>query len=207
MLMGVNGAGKTTLAPLIAQTLDVPCILDCEERAFSRELAIGVDKSDKQLHRRIVEHCKSMADAWKNDPADVVIVDRFYETYVTESGIGPTEINEIEEYIQSCGLHGLWINLVLPDDFEAMLARFMHTKNQRPDSWFDPSRGSVDERVEYDMRCQDVNRLMQYVSRFAYYEIDTSSMNWLSHAFAASKFIESLNSILECEVLDEIKEN
>ena len=168
--VGVNGTGKTTLANMVANRCKAnggSVILDAEHRAFDRRF---MGRRDTVAHNEIVDSSLALIDEWKRSDANLVIVDRWYETYITECGLPLEYVVEIEGALKSSGFnvhlqHLVIGKTVMSDDRETKLARLAHTKAHRPAEWWDESRGTLEERAEADCRYQSLNR--EFCSRFA----------------------------------------
>lgn len=154
LLIGVNGSGKSTMAKLLTERYP-NCLVDSEERAFDRKY---LGKTDPGTHTSIVDDARTLVEEWKTAPEEIIIVDRWYETYATECELPRTSIDEIEKSIEKAGFHGHVINLIIADNYESMLQRLTHTKNHRDPNWWDPSRGPLEERAQKDLQCQEENR-------------------------------------------------
>jgi len=175
-LVGINGAGKTTVAGLLAKQMPGPVLLDAEKRAFDRRFlrTTEAERADPGLHAAIVAHCREVVAYWREHPARSIVVDRWYETYVTDSGLPDRHVREIEDAIVAAGFAVLLVNLVVAEDLAVLEARLAHTKAHRPAEWWDPSRGSIAERAASDLAAQRRNRQFCRASRFSHIEIDTT---------------------------------
>lgn len=186
-LIGVNGAGKSTLAHKIADRCSAHnghVIVDAEECAFNRKF---MGRRDAATHREIVNHSIALIDDWKRSTANLVIVDRWYETYITECGLEPEHVVEIEDALKESGFNIRLINLVIGsdvryDDYETMHARLTHTKAHRPADWWDESRGTVEERARADCGYQALNRAFASNFAFSSETIATKGMDWDGYA-------------------------
>ena len=174
LLIGVNGSGKSTIAKLLTEKYP-NCLVDSEERAFDRKY---LWKIDPDTHASIVTDAQILVEKWKSAPEEIIIVDRWYETYATDCKLPRTSIDEIERSIEEAGFRCYIVNLVIADDYEGMIWRLTHTKNYRNPDWWDPSRGSLEERAKKDLQCQEENRRFWEMSRLHYHEIYTTDMDW-----------------------------
>jgi ABC-type oligopeptide transport system ATPase subunit len=192
--IGVNGAGKSTLAHNIAERCKAHgghVILDAEERAFDRKF---MGRSDAETHHEIVSHCIALIDDWKRSTANLIIIDRWYETYITECGLKSEHVDEIEDALKESGFNIRLVNLVIGsdvrvDDYETMLARLVHTKAHRPVDWWDESRGTVEERARADCSYQALNKAFASNFPFASVTIATKDMDWDNYA---QRIVDSL---------------
>lgn len=154
LLIGVNGSGKSTVAKLLTEKYP-NSLIDSEKRAFDRKY---MGKTDKNTHKSIVIDAKILLEQWKSTPEKLIVVDRWYETYVTDCKLPQTNVDEIEQSIEETGFRACIVNLIIADDYNTMLQRLEHTKNHRNPDWWDPTRGSLEERTKSDLTCQEENR-------------------------------------------------
>lgn len=153
--IGINGAGKTTLSNRLAtrcelfggkaiRTIDYhPHIPDHEhpdDRAFSRELDRlnnEAGRSDSNIHQQIVKHSLAQIERWKASDANVVVADRWYESY---DGLPSACMDEIEDAIKTSGFRLVRVFLLVSqglgdDSYPVMKARLQQTQTQRGESW------------------------------------------------------------------------
>lgn len=199
--VGICGAGKSTLCGNLARriegyggkvigTIDYdPHTPDSERaaaRAFHRELDqrnIAAGCVDPDVHEAIVKHTLATLTQWVESDANVVLVDRWYESY----DLLPSEhISYIEAAIRSSGFrvhHVLLVvaNSIFGNDQASIRARLLHTKGTRPASWWETGPGSLELWVQDEQGCQDAYRLFVHRSPFGSLEINTSGMDWSAY--------------------------
>lgn len=174
--IGINGAGKTTLSNRMAtrcerfggkaiRTIDYhPHIPDNEhpdDRAFSRELDRlnnEAGRSDSNIHQRIVTHSLAQIERWKASDANVVVEDRWYESY---DGLPSVCMDEIESAIKASGFRLVRIFLLvsqgLGDDACSVIkTRLQNTKTQRGESWV--AGQDIEELVREEIAYQEEYR-------------------------------------------------
>jgi len=197
--VGVSGAGKTTVGDRVGgmckargknvlTTIDWDAHqADCEnsgKRAFNRAF---MGRRDAAAHAEILEHSLRLIKQWEESEASVIIVDRWYETYIGECSLPPDTVRTIEKALQASEFETRIIHLVigrdaLKDDFDTMFARLAHTKDNRPSSWWDPTRGTLEERALADCRYQALDREFCRRGTFPVTTICTRDMDWDRYA-------------------------
>lgn len=195
--VGVCGAGKTTLTNRLAArctahggkaigTLDWDSHTAYgarqSERAFSREFdRISNEGSDPAIHDKIVQHSLSLIDAWKRSDANVVLVDRWYESY---DNFPQQCATQIQNALAESGFKVTVVNLVIAapqadgGDFAAMCARLAHTKANRPESWWTAGMGTLEDMARTECAYQDDYRAFCSRSPFSGIRMPTTDMDW-----------------------------
>lgn len=177
--IGINGAGKTTLSNRLAtrcesfgsnaiRTIDyhphIPDHQHPDDRAFSRELDRlnnEAGRCDPNIHQRIIAHSLAQIDRWKASNANVVVADRWYESY---DGLPAVCMDEIEAAIKASGFRLVRIFLLVSpglgdDDYSTIKHRLQQTKAQRGESWCTGQdlevlvREEMDYQEEYRQFC------------------------------------------------------
>lgn len=174
--IGINGAGKTTLSNRLAtrcerfggkaiRTIDYhPHIPDNEhpdDRAFSRELDRLNNESgrnDSSIHQQIVKHSLAQIERWKTSDANVVVADRWYESY---DGLPSACMDEIEAAIKASGFRLVRIFLLVSqglgdDAYSTVKHRLQQTKAQRCESWC--AEQDLEDLVREEMSYQEEYR-------------------------------------------------
>jgi len=146
--IGVNGAGKSTLAKRLADRCIKHggiVIIDSENRAYNKEFdCANTGSTDQSVHRQVIDGAIALIEEWKRSDANLVIVDRWYESYDIELSLSSLE--EIEAALKSSGFRVRVVHLIVggsfsgADDFASMSARMAHTKANRPAAWWDTGR-------------------------------------------------------------------
>lgn len=168
--IGINGAGKTTLSNRLAtrcerfggkaiRTLDyhphIPDYVQSDDRAYSRELDRlnnEAGRSDSDVHRQIVEHSLVLIKRWQASGANLVVADRWYESY---DGLPSASMDEIEAAIKASGFRLVRIFLLVSqglgdDSYSVIKARLQNTQTQRGESWTAESLEKlVGEEIDY----------------------------------------------------------
>ncbi|CAE6873103.1 hypothetical protein R69746_08574 [Paraburkholderia aspalathi] len=177
--VGICGAGKSTMTSRLATriathggkaigTIDydphTPDHQRAEDRAFNRALDlrnIAAGFTDPEVHDAIVEHTLATLTRWVNSDANVVLVDRWYESY---DQLPPEHVKYIETAIESSGFRVHRVLLAVSDSVfgnedAAIRTRLLHTKGTRPASWWESGPGLLDEWVREEQACQDFYRV------------------------------------------------
>ncbi|WP_186214440.1 hypothetical protein [Burkholderia gladioli] len=196
---GICGAGKSTLSKRIADrimmhggkvigTIDYdPHVPDHErahDRAFSRELDrrnMTAGCNDPAIHEAIVEHALESLSRWVSSDADVVLVDRWVESY---DGLRKDHISRIENAIVSSGFRMKHVLLTVggtSGESASVKARMLHTRGTRPPEWWNSGPASLDEWVQEEVACQNAYREFIQRSPFESITIDTTDMEWSAY--------------------------
>lgn len=196
---GICGAGKSTLSKRMADrimlhggkvigTIDYdPHVPDHErahDRAFSRELDqrnIAAGCNDPAIHEAIVEHALESLNRWVSSDANVVLVDRWMESY---DGLSEGHISRIENAIVSSGFRMKHVLLIVGsanDESESVKTRMIHTRGARPPEWWSSGPASLDEWVREEVACQNAYRGFVQRSPFESITIDTTDMEWSAY--------------------------
>ena len=194
--VGVCGAGKTTLATLLAArctshggktigTIDWdPHTADSDrqsERAFSREFdRISNGGNDPDIHAKIVRHSIGLINAWRRSDANLVLVDRWYESY---DNLPAECLSSIELALSKSGFRVTIVNLLVTSqggetEFEAMRERLAHTRGHRPANWWTPGMGTLDEMAHSECAYQENYQDFCHRSPFAQIRLATTDMDW-----------------------------
>lgn len=181
LLMGIAGAGKTMICDRLAARYAGKIYVDSEQSAFDRKFVEGIDRSDPKLSADIVAHG---LDIVRNFPPTsripIVVVDRWYETYMTSSGLTSDNARRIERAILDRGYKGHLVNCVIDETIEAIAARLQHTRANRSPSWWVTKR-TFEDKVKAELQCQIRNRLNAADSLLTYSEVNTTAMDWERH--------------------------
>ncbi len=188
-LMGICGAGKTTLMARLSEaftaqgkqvltTLDYdPAIADnlqSSSRAFSRELD-HLNNQPGGCADKIEEHALACLQQWQAASADVVLVDRWYESY---DDLPETVIARIERALLDSGLPILQVLLVVGGN---LASRMEYTKNHRSQSWWESGPATLAEWVKEESAYQEAYRQYCERSPFPTLVIDSQEMDWDSY--------------------------
>lgn len=205
--VGICGAGKTTLANRMAKrctahggqaigTIDWdPHVADhvrASERAFSREfdrLNNDANGGDPGIHRQIVDHALALITSWEASNANLVLVDRWYESY---DHLPRGCVEEIEAAIKASGFrmqHVLLLveggpNFAPPSpsrNAKSIRERLLHTKAQRPVAWWATGPASLDAWVQEEGAYQDGYHKFCKASCFKTFSLNTREMDWSSY--------------------------
>jgi len=196
--VGICGAGKSSLCATMAKlcesrgaktvgTIDydphTPDDERAEDRAFSRELDRlnnEASRNDADVHRQIVQLCLAALARWRDSHANVVLVDRWYESY---DDLPAACVQEIEDAIAASGfkMHHVLLLVGGPNEedvADAIQRRLIATKQTRPDSWWPdyPARVAefVGEEVAYQIEYSNFCKR----GKFPYIAVHTDDMDW-----------------------------
>lgn len=198
--VGVCGAGKTTLANRLAArcsshggkaigTLDWdPHTADGErqtDRAFSREFdRISNEGNDPDIHDKIVQHSLGLIDTWKRSAANLVLVDRWYESY---DNFPVDDVEQIERALADSGFRVTVVNLLVAvtnaggTDFDSMCERISRTRASRPASWWTAGMGTLEEMAHSECAYQESYQDFCRRSPFSGIRIPTNDMDWAAY--------------------------
>jgi hypothetical protein len=199
--VGICGAGKSTLSSRLATrigqhggkvigTIDydphTPDTARSAERAFSRELDrrnIEAEYLDPLVHQEIVDHTLAMLGRWAESDANVVLVDRWYESY---DNLPSAHVEYIEAALRSAAFRIRHVLLVVADrvfgdEEPAIRERMLHTKGTRPTEWWDTGPGSLGAWVRDEQACQDNYRMFVHSSPFESVTLNTVKMAWADY--------------------------
>lgn len=197
-LVGICGAGKSTMAGRLARrvtshggkvigTIDYdPHTPDHEraaDRAFSRELDlrnVAAGCADAAVHDTIVEHTLATITRWVKSDANVVLVDRWYESY---DGLSADHIKYIEAAISSSGFRVHHVLLLVEDrplgnEDWVIRDRLLHTKNNRPAEWWSGVPNKLDDFVKEEQAYQEAYGAFLARSPFKSMWVRTTEMEW-----------------------------
>lgn len=197
-LVGICGAGKSTMASRLATriadhggkvigTIDYdPHIPDHErtaDRAFSRELDlrnIAARCADPAVHDEIVAHSLAAIARWTDSDANVVLVDRWYESY---DDLPANHVKRIEAAISSSGLRVCHVLLLVEDkplgnEAWVIRDRLLHTKSNRPAEWWNSGPGTLEAFVKEEQACQEAYGAFLARSPFKSMWVRTTEMEW-----------------------------
>jgi adenylate kinase family enzyme len=192
---GICGAGKTTLSNRIASrchahggvassTLDwdlrVPDQRRLTERAFRRDLdlALIADPTNTAIHRQIVDHSLAVIADWKESKSNLVVVDRFVESY---DHLPPDAVREIQGALAESGFRVSQVLLVIGLELnrhDGIAARLQHTKDHRPAQWWDTTPKDLDVFAEDEAQYQEAYRSYCEASPYDTAVVDTTKMDW-----------------------------
>jgi thymidylate kinase len=192
---GICGTGKTTLSSKIVNrcrahgaiasgTVDwdphVPDHHRLTSRAFRRDLDLAMiaDPLNTDIHRQIVDHSLRMIDEWKKLNANLIVVDRFVESY---DYLPSTAVRAVQSALKSSGftVSQVLLTIGLYGDSHARIAdRLLQTKDHRPKEWWDSGPGDVEQFAAEEVKCQAAYRTYCAASPFATAVIDTTKMEW-----------------------------
>jgi len=221
--VGICGAGKSTLSSRLAVrianhggkvigTIDFdPHTPDTDrsaERAFSRALDqrnIKTSYSDPAVHQEIVDHTLGMLTRWTESDANVVMVDRWYESY---DNLPREHVKYIEAAIQSSGFRVHHVLLRVEDKplgnaENAIRERLLHTKGTRPGTWWDSGPDSLEAWVKAEQAYQDEYDVFLQRSPFMSSWVRTTEMDWdryeddIVHGLIYRRWKEACNTITE----------
>ncbi|MEZ0605714.1 hypothetical protein ACAX43_26630 [Paraburkholderia sp. IW21] len=199
--VGICGAGKSTLSSRLASRIAKhggnvigaidydPHVSDSDrssDRAFSRFLDhrnIRTGCADPVVHQAIVDHTLTTLGCWVASDANVVLVDRWYESY---DGLPHEHIEYIETAVRSSGFRVHHVLLVVADSVFGseegpIRQRLLHTKGTRPAAWWESGPGSLDKWVREEQACQDAYRLFVRCSPFGSLTLSTARMSWAEY--------------------------
>jgi|GEM_PF-4124456 len=217
-LVGICGAGKSTLCKRLADrvvrhggkvigTIDydphTPDHQRTNERAFSRELDrrnIEANFLDPVVHRDIVAHTMTMLGSWMASDANVVLVDRWYESY---DRLPAEHIACIEDTIRGSGFQMRHFFLVVgkdsddreSNDADAIRERLLHAKGTRPASWWESGPDTLEEFVRGEQQCQQDYRAFVERVAFPSATMSTAEMNWKKYEDAIVDTLRSFRSL------------
>lgn len=202
--VGICGAGKTTLTNRLGKrcadhggrivgTIDwdphTPDHERASDRAFSRELDqlnSAANGADPAIHRRIVDHALTMIESWKNTDANLILVDRWYESY---DHLPRDCLDEIEAAINASGFRMRHVLLAVEagpnfappspaNDAQSIRQRLIHTRSNRPNAWWETGPDSLDTWVQEECAYQADYYEFCKGSRFNTLSLNTNEMHW-----------------------------
>ena len=194
--VGVNGAGKSTLALQVSRRLQrrgKTVIRDSEHYAYNPAFDRTIARlSLEEARLRILDRAVSAIESWADVGADVVIVDRWHESYDQE--LLPEQLSVIEAAVRNAGFALQLVHLVVgkdgqSDDFATMFARTAHTRANRPEAWWLRGEGTIAERTMAECAYQQVYRQFCARSPFPSATICTTDMDWAAHEAAVLKLL------------------
>ena len=192
---GICGAGKTTLSNRIVNrsrahggvasgTLDwdphVPDQHRLTERAFRRDLDLAMiaDPANTDIHRQIVDHSLQVIAEWKMSTSNLVVVDRFVESY---DYLPPNDVREVQSALAASGFTVSQVLLVVGlylDRHDGIAVRLRQTKDHRPAQWWESGPGDAELFAAEEVKCQAAYRSYCAASPFRTAVIDTTTMEW-----------------------------
>ncbi|WP_207002611.1 hypothetical protein [Trinickia mobilis] len=196
--VGICGAGKSTLSNRLAAriathggkvigTVDydphTPDTDRAAERAFSRDLDrrnIAAGCTDPAVHQEIVDHTLATLTRWMDSDANVVLVDRWYESYDL---LPADHIKYIEAAISSSGFRVHHVLLLvegkpLGNEDWVIRDRLLHTKGTRPAEWWSGGPGDLEVFVKEEQAYQEEYGAFLARSPFNSMWVRTTEMEW-----------------------------
>lgn len=193
--VGICGAGKTTLSKHMVDrcraqggvtigTLDWdPHVQDesrVADRAFRRDLDLAMiaDPADAMIHREIVNHSLQVIENWKASNANLVVVDRFIESY---DYLPSAAMCEVQSALKESGFIVSQALLVVGlelDRHENIAMRLQHTKEHRPSQWWTTTPQNITVFAEEEAKYQAAYRAYCAASPFGTAVVDTAGMQW-----------------------------
>lgn len=194
--MGMCGAGKTTLSKRLVDrccrdggaavgTMDWdPHVADQEriaERAFRRDLDEAIIKTpeDAAVRREIMRHSLEMVEAWRATDANLIVVDRFIESY---DQIDAQDRRLVQDALAAAGFSVTQVLLMVggirETHLESVVLRVEHTRRHRPESWWASGPASAELWAEGEVRCQSSYLDYCRASPFPTLMLDTTGMHW-----------------------------
>lgn len=197
--IGPCGAGKTTMSTRMAErcrkyggkaigTVDwdphIPDDQRAADRAFSRMLDQrnnAASGKDQAVHEDIVQYSLAMIASWERSDANLVLVDRWYESYDDFPFECATQINNA---LAKSGFTVTVVNLHISapagagSDIDAMSTRLVQTRANRPESWWTSEMGTVVEMARAECAYQDSYREFCLRSPFTDIQMPTADMDW-----------------------------
>lgn len=217
--VGICGAGKTSLCSQLALDLqkahipmmktldydpDIPDDQRLEERAFSRlldqqnnaqrESGGGKPSVSLETHQNITKHALNVLEAWQRSVAQVVLVDRWYESY---DDLSEESIAQIEKAILNSNFKVLRILLEIgpskdlwqqeatasslsdlngtPEDIKNHL---LETAKHRAKSWWPDFPNRLEAFSHEEWTYQQQYRAFCEKGPFAHLKITTNQKKW-----------------------------
>lgn len=189
--VGICGAGKSTLTTQLAdafrrQGLSVIATVDYdpnlpdhsyqEGRAFSRQLDAENNASPAGCPELIRAHTLSSMARWERSGVDVILVDRWYESY---DNLPPALINDLEqEVVSRFRVQRVLLTVEDDDVAQAIRDRITHTKANRPEAWWQTGSAVLEDWVESELAYQRQYQNFCSQSAVPCLTLNTRLMDW-----------------------------
>lgn len=164
---GIASSGKTTLEKLLAN-----------EKKNSKILSEGetlmpiIDNKTEDVART---HLQKQIEAITNASEEYVIVDRFHLTHAFRTQSQLATFSEIESQLQEAGSVLLVLLTINP---ERIRERIEETIERRKDGWKKGAQGTIDEKVAYYQKQQEILKTLLSESHLPTMVMNTTKKEW-----------------------------
>lgn len=193
-LIGVNGAGKSTMAARLAAycaRFGITAHVDSEQTAFSPELDEQVSTMDPvRAEEYLLEQAGRLVEQWIASPAQVVVVDRWLESY--DVPITVAKLKALLKRLEDAGFELYPVLLAVglspfEDGMQAMIERTELNKAMRTPEWWARGTGTVEERAAEEYAYQQQYR--KFCASFRICQVlCTTDLDWNRHEESIVRF-------------------
>lgn len=164
---GIASTGKTTLEQMLVKHMRNVTIFSEGET-----LMPIIDNRDKNT---ALKHLEELFSQIKSSSGSEIIIDRFHLTHAFRTSSDLGDFSDLENELKN---EGDVLVVLLTIDPTHIKERIEETLAQRKDGWKKGAQGSIDEKVAYYTKQQEILKTLLSKSRLPSLMIDTTEKAW-----------------------------
>jgi hypothetical protein len=125
------------------------------------------------------EHLLKLVERIHNSQSQNIIIDRFQFTHAFRTDSDITQFSGIEDALASVGNALLVLLTINPEHIKE---RIEETIELRKDNWKKGAQGSLDEKITYYTKQQEILKSFSLTSKIRILQIDTTEKKWGEYA-------------------------
>jgi thymidylate kinase len=170
---GIASSGKTTLEGLLFKRLPSSAIL-----SEGSTLMPIIDNKDRKV---ALEFLNKQMQVITENPAEDLIIDRFHFTHAFRTQSTLENFIDIENELRKIG-HVTIVLLTISE--ERIKERIEEASSLRKGAWKKGAQGSIDEKVTYYAKQQEILKTFASSSNLPICVIDTTKKDWETYVDA-----------------------